>query len=304
MISRLAQSDPLREFLADEYRPDDPIWNFLRYKFGTHTVTIDGERIGHVDQFHLRDELRAVRAEGFEASPDTIFSLWNTLTQAIALDSGDAYYRDYAVLGKTTFSTLDACVRVGGRWCAEAARCPQDERYLGVRLLLDMIEAGRYRPVTDEYAYLARLIHLPGNAILMPVIGDGRPSTLKNLNVVRASRNRDRDYFDRTLNRIRSGEYNAFFPDPTVADPQVAARFRLVNKDGAPTPEAFATFVAAQHLGMFLTPNGSVEELWPGSLTTSGLPGSRGHCRQWIARAEAKITERDDALARTAEATR
>lgn len=283
--------DILRDFLCEEYQAGDPVWNFLRYKFGAHTLTADGAKFGHVDQYILREELKAVRAEGFDASADTIFSLWNTLTQAIALESGDEYYTNSAKIAGTWYKTPASCAVLGGRWGGTA----KSRSSLGVRLLLDAHEEGRYRGVTRSFHRVARLIHRPGNMLLVPVIGLDRAPKVQNLNLARNAR--DRDYFDRTLNRIQGGQYSQFFPDSGAPDPQVAARFRIASEGGVPTSEGFAAFVAAHRLGMFLNADGSVRELWEGSLTRAGLPRTAEHCRAWIARAESIICERDAAVA-------
>jgi hypothetical protein len=297
-----AGRDIMCDFLAAaEYRPDSPVWNFVRYKLTLCVPSAGALQGGHIDQYILRAELAEVRREGCQASADTVFSLWDTLTQAIALatleatGSADQYYLDHAVLGGIKYETAAQCARFDGRWSKK-------DGLLGVRLLLDALEARLYTEIVGEFETLARLINRPGNMLLVPVIGNEPKITAKNLNLLRAQKQEDRDYFNRTLNRIMNGEYSDFFPDPQDANPQVAERFWMKRDTaGLPTAAAADAFISANSLRAFLNADGSVVELWDGSLTSNGLPRSLGACRQWIATARTIILLRDAALVRVAD---
>jgi hypothetical protein len=273
-------SDVLRLFLGDEYREDDPIWNFLRYKGGNHDVTMpDGAVVTEADAYVAHDEVAAVNAEGFKASGDAIYSLWDTLTQAIALSTGrtDLYYRSGAIIsGRRDFDDIPPCH--------------------GADLLLKAHEAGRYADITRRFEDVARLMYSPGGVILHPirltktVVGTWRGTSF---NFARASL--DRDYYDRSLEGVRSGRYRAFF-----SGTEVAPRFRLdTDETGAPTDAAFSRYISENSLEMIVNPNLSIKKSFDGDPDPrSGLPATLGQCFQWGERGPEFITERKAAVAR------
>lgn len=273
-------SDVLRLFLGDEYREEDPIWNFLKYKGGRHYVTTpDGAVVTEADAYVVHDEVVAVNAEGFEASGDAIFSLWETLTQAIALGTGrkDFYYRSGATIS-------------GRKDYNETPRCH------GADLLLKAHEAGRYADITSHFEDVARLMYLPGGVILHPirltetVVGTWHGTSF---NLARASL--DRDYYDRSLEGVRSGRYRAFF-----SGTEVAPRFRLdTDETGAPTDEAFSRYISQNSLEMIVNPNLSIKKSFDGDPDPrSGLAAILGQCFQWGERVPEFIIERNAPVAR------
>ncbi|WP_040167188.1 hypothetical protein [Microbacterium gorillae] len=144
----------------------------------TKAAALAGRR--ESDAIALRDELRAVQAEGFAASPDTMHSHWSTLKTYLKLEHGRV------ITGK---------------------RIPA---------LLDQLRDGDLPDVLAVFEDFMSVVYTRGNFILMPVIGPGTRSPRTNLNTKRGT-GVDKDYWDRTLHRIATGGYADFFGGAAVA---------------------------------------------------------------------------------------
>jgi len=264
---------PIERFLGEEYDPQDPISNFLRYKAGNHTVTVpDGTVVREIDAYLLHDELATVCAEGFGASADTIFSVWNTLRRAIYLATGDDFEVHKATIDNVTYRG----------------------RLVGVTKMLEEHNAGHYGEITGNFAMLAARNDGLGAVIAQPKlpydVTIGRYAG-NSFNEARASN--DRDYFDRSLTGIQNGAYAAFFSGEGVAP-----RFRLEMDDsGKPTARAWERHLAENHLEMFVNEEGSIKPLYDGESDRYGLPQALEQCYQWADNAWQLVMQRNKSIA-------
>lgn len=205
------------------------------------------------DRIALADELVSVQATGHQASPDSMHSFWTTYKRAIQIWYGETF----TLRGVTN----------------------------NVRRLLALHDAGQFAEVNTLFATFARLSHVRGNFILMPVYSDprtGKPSPATNLNLVR---NRKKlDYWDLTLAGIKSCEFRAFF-----GGNRVATQF-----DISAMPGGFSEYAAQNSLGAYLDSAGDVLPLWPNHLAPGAkrLPQTKSDVRAFLDNACAVIERR------------